>query len=119
MRTRRWLAAMSSIVELFGVSTAASGVPWPLVVAEQQCHYTGRPCYKTRKSQPEIAIGTCTVVYGRHAAPVIICPNRLLENQQIFADCMGLLAHHRPGNELHVVPEVSIPGGSVDYFLVS
>jgi len=26
---------------------------------------------------------------------------------------------HEPGNELHIVPEVSIPGGSVDYFLVS
>ncbi|CDH44701.1 conserved hypothetical protein [Candidatus Contendobacter odensis Run_B_J11] len=26
---------------------------------------------------------------------------------------------HEPGNELHIVSEVSIPGGSVDYFLVS
>jgi hypothetical protein len=26
---------------------------------------------------------------------------------------------HEPGNELHIVPEVTVPGGSVDYFLVS
>ena len=26
---------------------------------------------------------------------------------------------HQPGNELHLIPEVTIPGGSVDYFLVS
>ncbi len=32
---------------------------------------------------------------------------------------MHLLTQHDPGNELHVVSEVSIPGGSVDYFLVS
>lgn len=30
-----------------------------------------------------------------------------------------LLTTHEPGNELHIVPEVSVPGGSVDYFLVS
>jgi hypothetical protein len=30
-----------------------------------------------------------------------------------------LLTSHQPGNELHVIPEVSIPGGNVDYFLVS
>jgi hypothetical protein len=32
---------------------------------------------------------------------------------------MHLLALHEPGNELHIVSEVTIPGGSVDYFLVS
>jgi len=26
---------------------------------------------------------------------------------------------HEPGNELHIIPEISLPGGSVDYFLVS
>lgn len=51
--------------------------------------------------------------------PIIICPFRLLERRQIFTDCLHLLTVHEPGNELHIVPEVSIPGGSVDYFLVS
>jgi hypothetical protein len=30
-----------------------------------------------------------------------------------------LLSLHEPGNELHVIPEIQIPGGNVDYFLVS
>jgi hypothetical protein len=42
-----------------------------------------------------------------------------LERQQVFTDCLHLLSLHEPGNELHVVPEITIPGGSVDYFLVS
>jgi len=32
---------------------------------------------------------------------------------------LHLLTSHAPGNELHLVPEVSIPGGSVDYVLIS
>ncbi len=39
--------------------------------------------------------------------------------RQIFIDCLHLLTLHEPGNELHIVPEISIPGGNVDYFLVS
>ena len=50
---------------------------------------------------------------------MVICPKRLTEKGQIFADCLHLLTTHEPGNELHIVSEVSIPGGSVDYFLVS
>jgi hypothetical protein len=65
------------------------------------------------------SIGTCTVAYGKEGHPVVICPTRLTEKGQIFADCLHLLTTHEPGNELHVVSEVSIPGGSVDYFLVS
>ena len=34
-------------------------------------------------------------------------------------DCLQLLTLHEPGNELHVVSEINLPGGSVDYFLVS
>jgi hypothetical protein len=48
----------------------------------------------------------------------VICPYRFLERRVIFADCLGLI-RHEAGDELHVVPEISIPGGSVDYFLVS
>ena len=42
-----------------------------------------------------------------------------LEHNQIFIDCLHLLTMHEPGNELYLVPEVQIPGGHVDYFLVS
>ena len=74
---------------------------------------------KIRKSQPEISIGTCSVFYGKAKRPLVICPFRLLERRQIFVDCLHLLTTHDPGNELHIVPEVWVPGGSVDYFLVS
>ncbi len=110
---------MSKVVELFGQSARKPRVNWESVVAGQQCFYTNKKCYKIRKSDPDTAIGSCTVLYGREPEPIIICPTRLIERRQIFTDCFHLLTTHEPGNELHIVSEVSIPGGSVDYFLVS
>lgn len=109
---------MSKVIELFGKSRHAAA-NWGEIVAGQICPFLTRRCYKVRKSQPEISIGTCTVTHGANEAPIIICPTRLIEGRQIFSDCLPLLTQHEMGNELHVVPEVSIPGGSVDYFLVS
>ncbi len=43
----------------------------------------------------------------------------MLERMQLFTDCLHLLTWHTPGNELHVVSEVAMPGGFVDYFLIS
>jgi len=110
---------MSQIIELFGISTARTGEDWEQVVQKQHCPYLDKTCIKVRKSQPEISIGTCSVLYGRAKRPILICPFRLLERRQIFTDCFHLLSTHEPGNELHLVPEVSVPGGSVDYFLAS
>ncbi|MGH9940930.1 MAG: NotI family restriction endonuclease [Pyrinomonadaceae bacterium] len=42
-----------------------------------------------------------------------------MERKQIFTDCYHLLTLHEPGNELHKIGEVTIPGGSVDYVLIS
>lgn len=109
---------MSKIVELFGHYNAAQ-VDWQQVAIEQQCPFLGRKCIKIRKSQPEISIGTCTVQYGKKEQQVVICPHRFRERQQVFLDCIHLLTQHEPGNELHLVSEVAVPGGSVDYFLVS
>lgn len=111
---------MSEVLELFGHSTGRSGARlWTRLVSNQQCPYLNRRCIKVRKSQPEVSIGTCTVNYGKEARPIMICPYRFLERRQIFSDALHLLTLHEPGNELHVVPEIAIPGGSVDYFLVS
>jgi hypothetical protein len=110
---------MSGIVELFGHSAKAAGQDWQIIIAQQQCPFLNRRCYKVRKSDPGISIGTCTVLYDRPFEPVVICPTRLIERRQIFVDCLHLLTTHEPGNELHIASEVSIPGGSVDYFLVS
>jgi hypothetical protein len=49
----------------------------------------------------------------------MICPFRFLERSQIFTDCVHLLKLHEPGNELRIVPELAVPGGSIDYCLVS
>lgn len=111
---------MNKIVELYGVSTVTKDAPdWNTIAARQHCPFLGRKCIKVRKSKPEQTIGTCTVAYGREPKPIIICPHRLLERRQVFVDCLHLLHLHQPGNQLHLVPEVTIPGGSVDYFLVS
>jgi restriction endonuclease NotI len=108
---------VTKIIDLFGRDTTAGKQPnWSSVVAGQQCPFVGKRCYKVRKSRPDISIGTCTVEYGNE--PIIICPLRLLERRLIFTDCLHLLSHE-PGNELHLIPEISVPGGSVDYIMAS
>jgi len=111
---------MNRVLEFYGESTRTSQqANWLQIAAAEQCPFLTRKCIKIRKSQPDKTIGTCTVEYGRERIGVIICPHRLLERNQIFTDCLHLLTLHEPGNTLHIVPEISIPGGNVDYFLVS
>ena len=111
---------MNRIVDLFGHHAAAETPRgWRNVLREQACPFRHTRCVKIRKSVPEVAIGTCTVRAGKARAPIIICPFRLLQRRQIFIDSLHLLGAHEPGNELHIIPEVAVPGGSVDYFLVS
>ncbi|ACK72538.1 conserved hypothetical protein [Gloeothece citriformis PCC 7424] len=110
---------MSKVIELFGNSKTKPDVNWLDIVANQPCPYLQKRCIKIRKSQPEISIGTCSVIYGKKAIPIIICPHRMLERKQVFIDCLHLLTTHQPGNELHIISEVAIPGGNVDYFLIS
>ncbi|MFN8545530.1 MAG: NotI family restriction endonuclease [Candidatus Binatia bacterium] len=109
---------MSKTLELFGLLTTRDA-DWRFVVDKQQCPYLERKCLKIRKSEPTVSIGSCTVRYGQHEQPIIICPYRLLERKQVFTDCLHLLTLHEPGNEFHVIPELSIPGGSIDYCLAS
>lgn len=108
---------MSKISEFFGLNCNDGAQDFTTAMKQQTCPYTGRICTKMRKSDPDIKIGTCSVKYQEQN--VIICPFRLLEHNQIFMDCLHLLTLHEPGNELYLVPEVQIPGGNVDYFLVS
>ena len=110
---------MSRVRELFSFSIERKDLEWDKIINNQQCPYSNKRCFKVRKSQANISIGTCTVRYGQDNKDIIICPLRLTERKQIFADCLHLLTSHQPGNELHLIPEVSIPGGSVDYILVS
>lgn len=107
---------MTKVRELFGRSTGSKTQNWTAAVASQECPFLERKCLKNRKSEPEIAIGTCTVTHSDK--DVAICPHRFLERGVIFTDCLPLI-RHEAGNELHIVPEIGIPGGMVDYFLVS
>lgn len=110
---------MYKVVELFGVSTANQDAKWEEILKKQICPFTKKRCYKVRKSEPSISIGTCTVRYGSENVPVIICPNRLLQKRKVFMDCLHLLQLHQPGNDIHVVPEITVPGGSIDYIIAS
>ena len=109
-----------SIAELYGQrALPGSHSNWKAVVGDAVCPYLGRQCVKIRKSSPDITIGTCSVAYGGQSTPVMICPHRLLEGRQIFADCVHLLSSHEPGNKLFIIQEFGVPGGSIDYVLVS
>lgn len=93
---------------------------WREIVYEQHCPILGRSCLKTRKSEPTVAIGTCTVKHGKKSPQtMIICPHRFLAKRQIFLDSIHLLRLHEPGNQIHILPEIDVPGGSVDYVLAS
>lgn len=105
------------ISELYGISTEAH-VDWQTIISNQQCPFLNRRCVKSRKSEASQTIGTCSVKYGS-SGDVMICPHRLIERRQIFMDCMHLLTKHEPGNEIHLVSELNVPGGNVDYILVS
>ncbi|GBU29037.1 hypothetical protein R84B8_02599 [Treponema sp. R8-4-B8] len=110
---------MYKIVELFGNNTSNKDLDWKNIIDKQLCPFVNKRCYKVRKSQPEISIGTCSVLYSTDNKPIIICPNRLLQNRKVFLDCVHLLQLHQPGNDIHIVPELSVPGGSVDYVIAS
>lgn len=110
----------TKVAELYGLPTLTDPpVGWAGVAAGQHCPYLARKCLKNRKSQPDQTIGTCSVAFGKSGAPVVICPHRLVERRQIFEDCRHLLTAHEPGNELHLVSELALPGGSIDYCLAS
>lgn len=109
----------NKVLEIFGLPTRTPRDDWDQVISGQICPFINKNCYKVRKSHPDTSIGTCSVSHTHKATPVVICPSRLLERRQIFLDCLHLLSNHEPGNEIHIVSEVAVPGGSVDYFLVS
>jgi len=110
---------MYKIVELFGNNTSNKNSDWKNTIEKQICPFVNKRCYKVRKSQPEISIGTCSVLFSTDNKPIIICPNRLLQDRKVFLDSIHLLQLHKPGNDIHIVPELSIPGGSVDYVIAS
>src|SRR5690606_23571208 len=86
-------------------------------LAEQDCPFRGSRCIKVRKSNPEQTIGACVV--GFKGAATLICPHRMTDEGTIFGDATLLLSDdaQRRGR-IRVVPEVTMPGGNIDYFVV-
>src|SRR5262249_43988996 len=118
LMSKRSAATETKIAELYGLPTYQPN-DWKAVAGTERCPYLKAKCAKNRKSDPSITVGTCTMTHGRAAEPIMICPARLVERSQVFHDCVHLLKHHEPGNELRILGELSVPGGSVDYCLVS
>lgn len=112
------MTANNRIAELFGASTLDDSVDWKRILDSQECPFTSTTCYKIRKSDPQISIGTCIVRFKRERIPLIICPKRFLADGQVFADCQHLLMDPQPSDEVHLVSEIPVPGGSVDYFMI-
>ncbi len=110
---------MSAIIEFYGNYVKDPSVNWKSVIRDQADKYTGKKSIKIRKSDPTQSIGTSVIQCGKEPKNLIIDPTRFLENGQVFLDCLHLLSSHEPGNELHLVPELQIPGGNVDFFLTS
>ena len=111
---------MTNLLEIFGVPTDQDDVDWQSVASNMHCPFLGRTCVKIRKTTPPIVMGTCSVKYDKgDDAGLLICPHRFQERKQVFMDCLHLLTMHDPGNELHRIPELAVPGGSIDYVLAS
>jgi hypothetical protein len=105
---------MNTPLEFYGYNIL-SRQDWQRVLTVQECPFLQRKCIKQRKSDSQQSIGACIVRYQKQ--PLIICPHRFLERQQIFIDAIALL-NTQPGN-FSIVAELEMPGGSVDYFLVA
>jgi hypothetical protein len=86
-------------------------------LAAQHCPFLSRTCVKQRKSDAAQTIGACTV--GFQSNSLIICPHRFIAGDQIFHDCVDLLTSAGATPTYRIIPEVQIPGGNVDYFLVA
>jgi len=101
-------------LEFYGHNTSTEQ-DWKAVLTEQQCPFLTRKCIKQRKSDPNQTIGAC--IAGYQSSPLIICPKRFLENHRIFLDSIELLSARQA--QFFIVPEVAMPGGSIDYLLVA
>lgn len=110
---------MSAIIEFYGHYVGDKTADWKKIAEDQVDKYTGKRSIKIRKSDPTQTIGTTVIRHGRDPRNLIVDPMRFLEDGKVFVDCLHLLKNHEPGNELHLIPEVQIPGGNVDYFLAS
>lgn len=111
---------MSRVNEMFGLYTNGEEFPdLHKVLISQICPFTGSRCYKTRKSDPGTAIGTCSLCFNNVEQPILICPEPLTQGGKVFNDCLSFIASSIAGTDLYLVPEVSTPAGRIDYVLTA
>lgn len=111
---------MSKVNEMFGLYTGGNILPdLTEALTKQSCPFTGRPCYKTRKSDPDTAIGTCSLIFDNVDQPILICPEPLTKNGKAFTDCLQFIASSIAGSDLYLIPEVKTSVGRIDYILAA
>lgn len=105
------------ILELYGIPVHSSQEQdWATISTEATCPFLNDRCRKTRKSNPTETIGTCSISHSQKN--LIICPYRMLEKHQVFRHCIPLL-QSAAGDSIHLVSEVQVLGGNIDYCLVA
>lgn len=112
---------MNKVNEMFGLYTNGESFPdLHIALKEQTCPYmNGAQCYKTRKSDPDIAIGTCSLCFNNVKQPILICPEPLTQNGRVFNDCLSFISNSIAGSDLYLVPEVATSAGRIDYVLTA
>lgn len=111
---------MSNVNELFGFYTGGDTLPdLKYALTKQSCPFNGRPCYKTRKSNPDTAIGTCSLIFDNINQPILICPEPLTKKGKAFTDCLQFIAASIAGSDLYLIPEVKTSVGRIDYILAA
>lgn len=111
---------MNKVNEMFGLYTGGRILPdLTDALTQQRCPFTGRACYKTRKSAPDIAIGTCSLNFDNIEQPILICPEPLTKNGKAFTDCLQFIAPAIAGSDLYLIPEVNTSVGRIDYVLAA
>ena len=109
---------MSKVNEMFGLYTGGDVFPDLAVALQtQKCPFNGKQCYKTRKSDPGTAIGTCSLSFHNVNQPILICPEPLTKNGKVFVDCLQFIAPSIAGADLYLIPEVETSVGRIDYVL--
>lgn len=111
---------MSRVNEMFGLYTDGKKFPDLCdVLRNQTCPYSGKACYKTRKSDPNTAIGTCSLLFDSETQPILICPEPLTKDGKVFTDCLQFISSSIAGSDLYLIPEVVTSVGRIDYVLAA
>lgn len=108
--------------EIFGHPFVDHGDDAKRALDNQTCPFLSEICKKPRKSEPAVKVGVCSVGYKGsfldEFRPIIICPHRLVGNNEVFETIERLYMQADSG-PVKWVSEVNLGvGGSVDYVAV-